>query len=144
VVRRWVGFGCTAALRRELPDVVAKVKPRTIGWFPSGPAAAVAADLKTRKGNRAWPPRGVRVEELTAEITAVCMGLAEQVESDAVRHPRDPMLTEHVEQTQKLHRGDAWTFTRSGTGPVDGTYALAGAVHLARIMPAPLRPVTTG
>lgn len=144
VVKRWQGFGCTRQLRTDIPDLVRTIRPRALGWFPAGPAAAVAADLKARRGNRAWPPRGVRVEELTAETTAVCMGLADLVNTDGLRHPRDPMLNQHVEQTQKLRHGDAWTFTRAGTGPVDGTYALAGAAHLARTMPAPLRPVTTG
>lgn len=147
VVKKWQGFGCTKTLRAELPAIVEKIRPRVLGWFPNGPAASVAADLRARRGNRAWPPRNVKVEEITSETAAVCMGLAEQVVAGQVRHPRDPMLTEHVNQTQKLRRGDAWTFTRAGVGPVDGTYAAAGAVHLARTMPAPLAPLvvtTTG
>lgn len=142
VVKVWHGFGAMRALRADLPDLVVKIRPAMLGWFPSGPAAAVAADLKTR--TRTWPPRGVRVEELTAEVPAVCMGFAEQVEAGQVKHPRDPLLDEHVRQTTKLRRGDTWVFTRGGTGPVDATYAAAGAAHLARTMPAPLGPVTMG
>lgn len=143
VVERWHGFGCTAALRRDLPALVRKIRPRALGWFPSGPAAAVAAAIaaKTRSEVGVWPPPRVKVAELTAEVPAVCMGLADIVLTDQLRHPRDPMLTGHVEQTQRLRRGDAWIFVRHGSGPIDATYALAGAVHLARTLPPPLPPL---
>lgn len=143
VVKAWEGFGCTKALRAELPDIVRRVKPRALGWFPNGPAAAVAADLAAAKGPRrgVWPPRGVKVEALTAETTAVCMGLADIVAAGELEHPEDPMLTAHVQAAQKLRRGEAWAFTRRGTGPIDGAYALAGAVHLARTLPAPRSPL---
>lgn len=144
VVKRWVGFGSSAQLRAELPELVDRIRPRVVAWFPDGPAAAVAAELKQRKGGRRpWPPRFVKVEELTAETPAVCMGLAELVDAKQLRHPDDPMLNQHVEQTQKQTRGTmgAWIFTRVGSGPIDGTYAVAGAAHAARSMPAPLRPL---
>jgi hypothetical protein len=138
VVKTWAGYGATRALRAELPDWVTRLRPRALGWFPNGPAAAVAASLKDRSTNNQWPPRGILVEELNTETPAVCMGLAEQVLSDEIRHPCDPLLNAHVKQTQKLPRGDQWVFTRKGSQPVDATYALAGAVHLVRTMPAPL------
>lgn len=142
VVKRWQGHGCTAALRAELPEIVERIKPRSVAWFPAGPAAAVAADLKQRRGGRRpWPPRGVKVEELTAETAAVCMGLADIVGAGQLRQPNDGMLTQHIRQTQKLKRGDAWVFVRAGAGPVDGSYAAAGAAHAARTMPAPLAPL---
>lgn len=141
VIHRWNGFGCTAAVRRELPGILERVSPRVFGWFPAGPASGIAADLRKRRGNHVWPPKNVKVEEINGEIAAVCMGLAEMVASGDLRHPKDRMLDQHVERTQKLTRGDAWTFTRAGDLPVDGTYALAGAVHLARILPAPLKPL---
>lgn len=143
VVKVWQGFGATAQVRAELPEIVEKVKPRVIGWFPGGPAAAISADLKQRVG--VWPPRNVKLVELKAgDVPAVCMGAAEVVGANQVRHPRDEMLTTHVEQTQKLRRGDVWTYTRAATGPVDGTYAMAGALHLARTLPPALKPVSTG
>lgn len=141
VVKRWQGAGATAALRAELPDLVRKLRPRRLGWFPGGPAAAVAAALSAKTRSAGWPPRGTKVAELVGEVPAVCMGLAEQVAAGEVRHPRDPMLTAHVEQTQRLRRGDGWIFTRQGSRPIDGTYALAGAVHLARTLPAALPPL---
>lgn len=140
VVKTWQGFGCTRALRAELPALVRKIRPRALGWFPTGPAAAVAASLKGGP-DRSWPPRRVEVAELSAETAAVCMGFAELVITGQARHPRDPLLTQHVEQTQRLKRGDAWVYTRQGSGPIDATYAAAGAAHLARTLPAPLAPV---
>lgn len=142
IIRAWDGEGCTKRLRAELPAVVDRVKPRTLGWFPTGPAAAVAADLAERKGGRrTWPPRGVKVDEIRGEVTAVCMGLAEQVVGHEVIHPRDDMLDAHVQAAQKLRRGDAWAFTRAGKLPIDGVYAVAGAVHLARTLPPPRPPL---
>ncbi|MDX3006730.1 terminase large subunit [Kribbella solani] len=143
IVAQWTEFGCTQQLRREMPDLVRQVKPRIVGWMPSGPAAVVAADLATRRGaGQWWPPRGVKLEEITSEVTAVAMGLNDLVIGGEIVHPKDPMLDQHVRSASKLWRGDRWTFTRKGTGPVDATYAVAGAVHLARLLPPPLSPVT--
>jgi hypothetical protein len=141
VVQVWQGYDATARLRRDLPAVVERLRPRALGWFPAGPAASVAASLSAKAGGRSWARGRTRVAELTTETAAVCMGLAEQVSAGEVRHARDEMLTAHVQATQKLRRGDAWVFTRRGSSPIDGTYALAGAVHLARTLPAPLPPL---
>lgn len=136
VVAAWSGFGCLKTVRADLPGLVAKVRPRVIGWFPNGPAAALAADMAARRTpGAAWPPRRVKLETITTEATAACMGLAELVKSGEVAHPDDPMLNAHVDSAQRLRRGDGWVFTRRGAGPVDGAYALAGAVWLARTLP---------
>lgn len=143
VAGSWSGFGCAQALRADLPGLVARIKPKILGWFPTGPAAAVAADLAERRGRSAWPPRGVSVEEIRGDVTAVCMGLAEQVRALAVRHVGDPMLDVHVSTAERMARGDAWVFGRKDSaGPIDGAYALAGAVHLARTMR--IRPALVG
>jgi len=134
VVRAWSGFGCTKALRAELPDIVRKVKPRVVGWFPAGPAAAIAADM-AKSRVRGWPPRGCKVEALTTESASVCMALPELVRAREIVHAHDPMLDAHVAAAQRLRRGDGWVYQRKGTGPIDGAYALAGAVHLARTLP---------
>lgn len=136
VVEAWEGYGCLKAVRAELPGIVARVKPRALGWFPGGPAAALTADLEARKDRRSWPPRGTAVADIKGDQAAVCMGLAEQVASHEIVHPRDPMMTAHVNAAQKLRRGDAYVYARRGTAPIDGAYALAGAVHLARTLPS--------
>jgi hypothetical protein len=143
VVKAWHGQYATRALRRELPGLVAKVKPRVLGWYPAGPAAVVAADLadpKKRGGRRnaVWPPRGVKVEEIRAEIPAVCMGFADLVDNAMIVHPDDDLLNLHAESAQKFWIGETWRFARRGSGPIDATYAAAGAVHLARTLPAPV------
>ena len=144
VVAAWSGRGCTQELRRELPGIVARVRPRAIGWFPNGPAAALAAEMAERKGADRWPPPRVQLEEIRGDVTAVCMGAVDLVISGEIVHPDDPMLNSHVNAAQKLRRGDAWVFGRQGSGPIDGAYALAGAVHLARtiVIPPKLRVVT--
>lgn len=132
-VKAWDGVGCTAELRRDLPALVAAIKPRKVGWFPAGPAASVAAAMKRRP--RVWPPRGTRLEEIRGEVTAVCMGFAEQVRTLAVAHQDDPLLNAQQSMTEKSWRGDGWVFTRRGAGHCDATYAAAGAVHMARTTP---------
>lgn len=142
VVQAWAGRGCGRQMGREVGELVAKVRPQAFGWFPSGPAAAVAADLADRgkSGSETWPPRDVKVDELRAEVTAVCMGFADLVEAVQVAHSDDPLLNAHVQAAEKLRQGDAWRFTRRGAGHVDGAYAMAGAVYLARTLPTPARP----
>lgn len=145
IVEQWEGFGCTQQLRRELPGVVRRIRPRVLGWFPQGPAAAVTADLATKRrtSGAQWPPPRVTLEALTSEVDAVCMGLADLVKVGEIEHPDDPMLNQHVASAQKLRHGEGrWVFTRRNSGPIDGAYAVAGAVHLARTMPAPLSPLT--
>ncbi|WP_290055656.1 terminase [Amycolatopsis solani] len=139
VVEAWEGAGCTQAMREALPGIVRRIKPQKIGWFPNGPAAAVAADLADRKrpGRAAWPPPGVTVEQITRETTAVCMGLAEHIRTAQIAHSGDPLLDAHVLGAEKLMQGDAWRFTRKGAGHCDAAYAAAGAVHLARTLPPP-------
>jgi hypothetical protein len=131
VVHAWSGYGSLKAVRAELPDLVRKVSPGAFGWFPSGPAAGLAADLAERRG---WPPRRVVLDEIRGDVAAVCMGLAEQVAAREVVHARDPMLTQHVNSATRMRRGDAYVYQRRDSGPIDGAYALAGAVHLARTM----------
>ena len=135
VVRAWNGEDCVDQLRRDLPKLLARVRPQALGWFPTGPAAALAADLAERPG---WPPKGVTVEAIRGDVASACMGLAEQVMSGRVAHSDDPLLNAHVGAAERLKRGDAWVFSRKGEGHCDAVYAAAGAVHLARTLPAPV------
>lgn len=129
-VAAWDGRSCTEFLRAALPDWVAKINPRVLGWFPNGPAAAIAADLRTIN-------LGARVEitEIKADMAAVCMGFAEQVASGQIEHSADPLQDAHVNGAEKLRTGDKWVFSRRAGGHVDAAYAAAGAVHLARTAP---------
>lgn len=142
VVRQWSGPDCTGQLRRDLPGVLAAARPRSLGWLPGGPAAAVAGDLRAPKGRRrpARLPVGLRVEEIRAEATAVCMGFSALVSSGDVAHSDDGLLNAHVGGAERLWVGDQWRFVRRGAGHVDAAYAAAGAAHLALTMPQPVNP----
>lgn len=136
-VKAWAGPGAAAELERELPAWVARVRPQSFGWMPGGPAATVAATLADRRkaGVRGWPPPGVTVVEVRAETAAVCMGFAELVTSGGMVHSGQSLLDHQVGHAEKLKRGDVWVFGRSGEGHVDALYAVAGAAHLARVLP---------
>lgn len=120
VVAAWTS---TEEARQQLPDLLARIKPRALAWFPNGPAAALAPDLRRVRGN---------VEITAAETPQVCQALAEFVEARRLLHPDDPLLTAQVLGASKIPAGDGWRFTRKGPGAVNSAYALAGAVHLVR------------
>ena len=131
------------AMQEALPDLVDKIKPRAVGWFPNGPAAAVAAALADRNkagtARRPWPPRSVTVEAIRSEMAAVCMGLAKDVAAGQIVHSGDPLLEDQVTGAEKReYQGGTWVFARNDEGHVDAVYAMAGAVHLARTLPAPV------
>lgn len=138
VVAAWSGWDATDQVRRELADHVERVRPRAVGWFPTGPAAGLATDLAAE----GWTPRRCDVEALKAETPSVCMGLEVEVRGGRVVHPSDPLLDAHIAAARRLRRGDRWVFTRDdAAGAVDGAYAVAGAVYLARSLPPPRRPL---
>lgn len=138
-VEAWEGRGCADRAARELPALVARVRPRAFGWLPTGPAAAVGARLADRNqpGRRGWPPPGVQVAEIRGELTQVSMGFSQLVTADQMLHSGDPLLDSQVEAAEKLPVGDAWRFSRRGEGDVDALYAAAGAAFLAQTLPPP-------
>lgn len=112
----------------NIPDDLARLlnqhKPRSLGWFPSGPAAAYANTLKEKQG-----------QELTGEISAACMGFAGAVDAERIQHDNDPLLNDHVTGAAKLWTGDRWKFSRKGKGSSDAAYAAAAAWTLASTLP---------
>jgi len=116
-----------AQARRELRGLLGKVRPRVVGWFPSGPAAQLGVTL------RALEPAELK----GADVTECCQEFAALVAAGSVLHPSDPLLDAHVAGTSKLHVGDGWRYARKGAGHVDAAYAAAGAVRLARSLPPP-------
>lgn len=129
VVESVAAWPSPAAARGDLPGWLDRVKPRAFGWFPGGPAAALAADLRS----------DVAVELKGTAVTEACLGFAEQVAALAVRHAGDPLLTTHVGHAERMKQGDSWRFCRPAAGHhVDAAYAAAGAVHLARTVPVPV------
>lgn len=136
-------WSSTRAARRDLPKLLADASSTVLGWFPSGPGAALAADLADRStaGRTVRPaalPPGMRSEEIRGELVAVCMGFEEVVRSGLLAHPADPMLDDQVSGAKRRYQGEVlWVFTRAGETFVDAVYAVAGAAHLVRTMPAP-------
>lgn len=129
-------YDSTASLRRGLKSRVRNVAPRMFGWLPDGPAAAVAAELDSKRSkSREWPPRGVGIEPIRGELAAVSMGLNDLIESGQIAHPDDPLLNDQISQVERKERGDGYVFSRRGEGDCDAVYAVAGAVHLARMLP---------
>ncbi|SCF06473.1 terminase [Micromonospora mirobrigensis] len=138
VVASWSGIDATQKLRAELLTHVQKIKPQAFCWMPNGPAAALTAELQKRKGSQSFWPSNIAVEEIRAEVSAVCMGLSELVDARQVVHSGQELLDTHVTSASKLWSGDTWRFSRKGEGHCDGAYAAAGAIHLARTLPAPV------
>jgi hypothetical protein len=140
-VKAWSGRGCVDRAARQIPALVAEVRPRAFGWLPSGPAASVASKLKDRStGSRRaeWPPPGVIVEEIRGEVPAICMGLVALVDAGQIAHSADPLVDTQIEGTEKAPQGPkAWVFVNP-SGDCDAVYALAGAAHLAQTMPKSL------
>jgi hypothetical protein len=134
VVESWSGPTCVRDLERDLPAWLKKVRPQKIGWFPNGPAAAVAAAMSK---NKRWPP-GVTVEALNGETTAVCMGFGALVTAGDFLHSNDPLLDAHVLGAEKLPRGDGWIFGRKDADACDAAYSIAGSAYLARTLPPPV------
>lgn len=135
IVEAWEGPTATRDALNALSGLVARVKPQRFGWLPGGPGAALAARLRKREG---WPPPGVELEEIKADLPAVCMGLADLVTSRQFVHSADPLLNAQQEAAERRRIGDVWVFSRRGDGHVDAVYAVAGAAHLARTAPAPI------
>jgi phage terminase large subunit-like protein len=121
----------TDAARPHLAALLDKIKATETGWFPSGPAAAIAPILRARAGSR---------ELKGAEVAEACQSFADLVIARQVLHNDDPLLNAHIGAAQQLPSGDGWRFVRrSGTGHVDGAYAAAGVVQVALTMPEPKR-----
>lgn len=122
-------WGSTDEARAELPGLLKQIAPAAVGWFPSGPAAALAADLRALEA----------VEITGSEVGESCQEFADLVLGRRVVQPDDPLLNAHIAGTSKLRTGDGWRFCRRGAGHVDAAYSAAGSVHLARTLPPPAR-----
>jgi len=136
VVDSWSGPTAVHDARAAYPVWRASIRPRAFGWYPGGPGAVLAPDLKDDK----------KATALTGEVaTAACMSLAQQILSRRIVHNGDPLLTAQLKGAGKLPQGDKWRFVRLGGPSVDAAYALAGAIHLCRMLPKGLgKPLVHG
>lgn len=148
-VASWSGARAVDEMRHEIRGWVHRVKPATLGWFPSS-GAVLAADLKDRRkaGRLGWPPPGVTIEEIRAEVTAVCTGFAEQVKSGRIVHNgEDRLLDAQIEVAEKVKKPNGG-FVFAPPPPAEGAamtihadalYAAAAAAFLARVAPAKVK-----
>lgn len=140
VAEAWSGPDALKRMRAELPDLVTRVKPKKLGWFPSGPAAAIGADLTADREDDdprgpVWPPPNVEIAAIRTDVPGVCMGFASLVSTGDIAQNGDQLLKDHITGAQKLTVGEAqWRFGRKGEH-CNAAYAAAGAVHLARTLP---------
>ena len=142
----------TDEARAALGPLLACIRPAAFGWYPTGPAAAMATTLRPlamqynkRPGKRdpaAIPEDG---SISGSRVTESCQEFADLVRAARIVQPDDPLLNEHARGASKLNSGDGWRFTRKGSkdgsaeGHVDAAYAAAGAVRLAQELPPPRR-----
>lgn len=148
-VKVWEGPGCADTAVGEMPGLLAEMKPRLFATLPGGPGAAAAAKLKPRPaggGRKAWPPPGVEVLEIKAELTQVSMGFASSVNARKILQSDDPLLNDDVAAAKKLQRpGGAWVFSRKGAGAdLDALYSCAAAAFLAEQVKPPARTRLVG
>jgi len=131
VIGSWPGL---VEARRDLRGLIDLVKPSMTGWFPGGPAAGLAPELRATEDSNALS--GVEVGE-------ACSGFASLVAGGAILHSGDPLLDAQVPNTGWTWTGDAKRFARRGASHVDAVYASAAAVHILRTVeivsiPAPM------
>jgi hypothetical protein len=126
VVAAW---SSTTQLRAELPELLARVRPRRLGWFAGSPAAGLGLELAKVKG---------RVELSARAQTAACQQLAELAQAGRLAQSGDELLTAHVLSVRKQPVGDGYRFGR-GDGHADAALSAAGAAHLARQLPVPAK-----
>lgn len=139
IVKDWTS---AAAVRAELPALLAKIGPRAFGWYPGGPAKELATILRplALKYNKHPGKRGDGELPENGEIgggrpSQVCMELSGLIRDRGVVHAGQELLDTHVRGASKLHTGDGWRFTRHGEGHCDAAYAAAGASNAALNLP---------
>ena len=121
------------AMRADLPDLVRRIRPRLVGWFPSGPGAVLDVELTKAFPADRGRPRGRRL--VGGDVTASCQSLAELIKAGRILQPDDALINTHVLGASRQLTGDGWRIVRRDAGHVDAAYAFAGAVHLARALP---------
>lgn len=135
----WTGPDALKRMRAELPGVAKTWGIRKLGFMPIGPAAAVLPAMQKSRAIQ-WPT-GLEIEAITAEVPALCMGFSEQVTAGEVEHQGQELLDFQVKAAGKRWIGKRWEFDWTKDIPLDAAFAAAGAVHLARMLPAPLGPM---
>jgi phage terminase large subunit-like protein len=129
VIRDYDGKDVSEAMRADLPGLIAKVKPISLGWFPNGPMARLATFLRSIRQNQELKP---------SEMPSICQEFTTHVEGRRVIHAGDPLLNAQVAGARPMPRGDGgYVFTRRDAAQIDAVYAAAGALRLAITQKSP-------
>lgn len=140
-------WSSTSAAMADLPELVEQIRPRAVGWYPTGPGAVLTADLERlydySDASRRRPRYAPDLERIGgADVNASTQGLVDIVNTRRLLQPSDPMLDAQVSGAQRKDSGDGFRFVRIGAAHVNAVYALAGAVHIARTLaPSGSRPM---
>jgi hypothetical protein len=144
LVADWIS---AADVRRELPALLAKIKPQALAWFPVGPAAELgslirplAVKINRHPGERAEGEIPEDGAIAGARVSEACMEFSGLVRGRGLVHAGQELLDTHIRGASKLHTGDGWRFTRRGEGHCDAAYSAAGAVYVMLRMPPRKRP----
>jgi len=138
-------------MRRELPELIERIRPLDMGWYPSGGSAAYGAEfrslrLRTRRAlAKVVGERGERhvqeydEDELTRLVAGMereaAMGFSAKVRAGRILRSPDPLMTAHGAAAVKIPRPGGWTFGRTDGGHVTAVRAAAGAAYLAQLAP---------
>jgi hypothetical protein len=117
-VRQWSDV---AQAVRELPELIARIKPRSFAWIPTGPSARIKTDLSALPFN---------TEVTGSTISACCQEFAEMVRAGKLLHNGDTLLASSVLGARKLTVGNGWIFDRATSSAA--AYSAAQATHQAR------------
>lgn len=139
LAKEWTGPNAIARMRAELPGEAKTWGIRKLGFMPIGPAAAVLPAMQ--KNTRLRWPAGLEIEPITAEVPALCMGFAEQVSAGEIEHLGQDLFDFQVKAAGKRWVAKRWEFDWTKDIALDAAFAAAGAVHLARMLPAPVGPL---
>jgi hypothetical protein len=119
------GWSDTTSARRALAEMLPTIRPRALGWYPSGPAAVLGAELAEmnadkrgpigrmtvdRKSFRDWAPGLVELRGDT--VKEACQTFADLVKARKIVHKGTTLLNSHATGAQRLDQGDGWRFTR--------------------------------
>lgn len=144
-------WGSTLEARDDLAGLFGALRPRAVGWFSSGPATVLGAELRalhgTVVGRKVYArdemhPHSPGVVELGGGVAVeACQTFADLVAARRIVHPDDDLLNAHIAASVRRDQGDGWRFARKGAARNDAAYAAVGAVHLARALP-PYKPAS--
>ena len=119
-------WASTAEARADLPELLGRVNPRALVWFPGGPANSLAPYLQSLPYQRGLTGQ---------DVNQACQGFADLVAAGKVQHNADALLDGQVATAARKAMGDGFRFTR-GQASCNALYAAAGAAHVALVKEA--------